>query len=242
MARIEELAGKTEEARGLCRISIDAAEALIAGDIARILADVPTTGRLSDVLLSDPRNGLSVRCDSSEAGTPVLTLSAVTGFRYRETEFKRTTVSTSPDVHYWLHDGDLLTTRSNTPDLVGHAASYSGKPAPCVYPDLMMKLAVDETAADKHFVHWWLRGMTARDYIRVNAKGTSPTMKKVSQGIVKAIPFPSRLGLAEQCTAVERLDALQAKVDELKRLRAETQKELDALMPSILDRAFKGEL
>lgn len=32
------------------------------------------------------------------------------------------------------------------------------------------------------------------------------------------------------------------KVDELKRLQAETQNELDALMPSILDRAFKGEL
>jgi len=34
----------------------------------------------------------------------------------------------------------------------------------------------------------------------------------------------------------------QAKVDELKRLEAETQAELDALLPSILDRAFKGEL
>jgi type I restriction enzyme S subunit len=200
------------------------------------------TGRLSDVLLSDPRNGWSVRCDNDEAGTPVLTLSAVTGFRYRETEFKRTIAPTSPDAHYWLHDGDLLITRSNTPDLVGHAAIYSGKPAPCIYPDLVMKLVVDETAADKHFVHWWLRGTTARDYIRVNAKGTSPTMKKVSQGIVKAIPFPSGLGLAKERSVVERLDALQAKVDELKRLQAETQAELDALMPSILDRAFKGEL
>jgi len=31
-------------------------------------------------------------------------------------------------------------------------------------------------------------------------------------------------------------------VDDRKRLQAETQAELDALMPSILDRAFKGEL
>ena len=37
-------------------------------------------------------------------------------------------------------------------------------------------------------------------------------------------------------------DALRAKLDELKRLQAETQVELDALMPSILDRAFRGEL
>ena len=36
--------------------------------------------------------------------------------------------------------------------------------------------------------------------------------------------------------------ALQAEVDALKRLQAETAAELDALLPSILDRAFKGEL
>ena len=35
---------------------------------------------------------------------------------------------------------------------------------------------------------------------------------------------------------------LQAEVDALKRLQAETAAELDALLPSILDRAFKGEL
>ena len=38
------------------------------------------------------------------------------------------------------------------------------------------------------------------------------------------------------------LDALQAEVDALKRLQAETATELHALMPSILDRAFSGEL
>ena len=37
-------------------------------------------------------------------------------------------------------------------------------------------------------------------------------------------------------------DALQAEVDALKRLQAETAAELDALLPTILDRAFKGKL
>ena len=36
------------------------------------------------------------------------------------------------------------------------------------------------------------------------------------------------------------LDGLQTKVDELQRLQSEC--ELSALMPSVLDRAFKGEL
>jgi hypothetical protein len=35
---------------------------------------------------------------------------------------------------------------------------------------------------------------------------------------------------------------LQAQVDALKRLQAETAAEIDALLPSILDRAVRGEL
>jgi type I restriction enzyme S subunit len=37
-------------------------------------------------------------------------------------------------------------------------------------------------------------------------------------------------------------DDLQAKVDAVKRLQAETPPELDALLPAVLDRAFRGEL
>jgi type I restriction enzyme S subunit len=37
-------------------------------------------------------------------------------------------------------------------------------------------------------------------------------------------------------------DTLQAEVDALKRLQAETAAELDALLPAVLDRAFRGEL
>jgi hypothetical protein len=35
---------------------------------------------------------------------------------------------------------------------------------------------------------------------------------------------------------------LQVNWDKLKQVQAETQAELDALLPSILDRAFRGEL
>jgi hypothetical protein len=48
--------------------------------------------------------------------------------------------------------------------------------------------------------------------------------------------------LLEQRQIVAELDALQAEVDALKRPQAETAVELDALLPAVLDRAFKGEL
>jgi len=46
----------------------------------------------------------------------------------------------------------------------------------------------------------------------------------------------------EQCHIAAHLNLLQAKVDELKRLQAETEKELEELVPSILEKAFKGKL
>lgn len=38
------------------------------------------------------------------------------------------------------------------------------------------------------------------------------------------------------------LDNLQGKINEVKQLREKAIQELDALLPSILDKAFKGEL
>ena len=48
--------------------------------------------------------------------------------------------------------------------------------------------------------------------------------------------------LDEQLRIVAYLDDLQTQVDALKKLQAQTAAELDALLPAILDRAFKGEL
>ena len=52
----------------------------------------------------------------------------------------------------------------------------------------------------------------------------------------------ARAILPEKHRIVAYLDNLQAKVEVLKRLQAETATELDALLPSILDKASKGEL
>jgi len=38
------------------------------------------------------------------------------------------------------------------------------------------------------------------------------------------------------------VDNIQARLASLRQLQSATQEELDALLPSVLDRAFKGEL
>jgi type I restriction enzyme S subunit len=70
---------------------------------------------------------------------------------------------------------------------------------------------------------------------------TTSGLYNLSVGRIRSIevPLPSLPG---QRRIVDYLNSLQAKVDALKRLQAETATELDALLPSILDRAFRAEL
>lgn len=190
--------------------SEDALDALLSSARDLELSTLPLDGVLGDVLTEKPRNGWSPVCDNADEGTAVLALGAVTGFRYQATEFKRSSQPTNPGAHYWLSAGDLLVTRSNTPELVGHAAIYSGSPSPCIYPDLMMRLTVNAARSSVDFVHLFLQGRTAREFIQRNAKGTSPTMKKINQGTVMSIPFPVSASLQRQGAAVDRLRALTA--------------------------------
>lgn len=240
--RIDALAAKIEEAKRLRTAAHKETIALLNAAITSVVGNLSMNGRLGDVLIKKPRNGWSARCDGSDTGIPVLSLGAVTGFRYRQDQFKRTSEPVDPSGHYWLRDGDLLITRSNTPELVGHAAIYNGQPSPCIYPDLMMRLEVDEGRVNKRFIHYLLRSRYARDFIKGNAKGTSPTMKKISQEVVMSIPFPEDLQLEDQHDIVAMLDINQSRVDELGKQQIETASELAAMLPAILDRAFRGEL
>lgn len=223
VAKIAKLAERIHEAV-ICRKSSMQGAIYIYQAALRTLSDLlPVDGQIGGVLLEKPRNGWSPHCDNDDSGTAVLSLGAVTGFRYNGTEHKRTSLPVSGDARYWLQTGDLLITRSNTPELVGHAAIYDGTPAPCIYPDLMMRLPVDLTKAVAQFVWYWLQTPIVREFIARNAKGTSPTMKKISQGTVMAIPFPTSASIKQQRRIVGYLDNLQAKLDSLKRLQTESQ-------------------
>ncbi|MDP9224965.1 MAG: hypothetical protein M3P18_14195 [Actinomycetota bacterium] len=217
-------------------------DALVSSAIGEAMAAFEATGRLGEVLAAKPRNGWSAPCDNVDGGTAVLSLGAVTGFTYRPSEFKRTSEATLPDAHYWLQEGDLLMTRSNTERLVGHTAIYTGQPHPCIYPDLMMRIPVDGKRADTRFVYYWLRTPAVRAVIEAAGSGTSSTMKKITQGDVMGLPFPMGVDVAEQRSAVSQLDEIVRAVDELRLAQRSTADDLAALFPSLLDRACHGEL
>lgn len=233
---------KIDEAQRLRHEAEAEAAALITSAIGERLSSLPVTGTVADVLTEKPRNGWSAPCDNADGGVPVLSLGAVTGFTYRSTEYKRTSETTDPAGHYWLSPGDLLVTRSNTEQLLGHAAIYTGEPSPCIYPDLMMRLKVDPERAVTRFVYYWLRTPDVRARIQRAGSGTSSTMKKITQKDVMGLPFPVEAGLAEQRTVADALDEIVSRLDNVRMTQQSAKRDLSALMAALLDRAFQGQL
>lgn len=197
---------------------------------------------LEDVLKVQPRNGWSPpAAHHSDSGTPVLTLSAVTGFEFRKDAIKYTSAEIDRGKHYWVNNGDLLITRSNTVELVGHVAIASGLTTPTIYPDLIMRMSPDPDRAETKFLYYALRTPTLREVISGRATGANPTMRKINKSAVQTLPLRVP-AIRTQKDIVQKLDALAAKT---RRLEAVYQRKLDALAElkqSLLQRAFAGVL
>ncbi len=197
---------------------------------------------LEKVLAVQPQNGWSPpAANHSASGIPVLTLSAVTGFRFRPDKRKFTSATTDSRRNYWIKNGDFLITRSNTPELVGHVAIASGITEPTIYPDLIMRMNPAPDRMMTEFLYFQMRSPTLRKEIMGRAQGANPTMKKISNSSVKTLPIavPS---IANQQAIVETLNDLTDQTQHLSSLYQQKLAALDELKKSILHKAFSGEL
>jgi type I restriction enzyme S subunit len=106
----------------------------------------------------------------------------------------------------------------------------------CCVPDSIVGVTPGD-GIDSEFIYYYLGSL--RQHLEEIAPQSA--QKNINLQILSELPVP-RLTLSEQRRIVEELDALQAEENALKPLQAETAAELDTLLPSILDKAFKGEL
>jgi type I restriction enzyme S subunit len=197
---------------------------------------------LEKVLAVQPQNGWSPpAANHSASGTPVLTLSSVTGFRFRPDKRKFTSASTDSRRNYWIKNGDFLITRSNTPELVGHVAIAAGITEPTIYPDLIMRMNPAPDRMMTEFLYFQMRSPALRKEIMGRAQGANPTMKKISNGAVKTLPIAVP-PIATQRAIVETMYALTEETQRLESIYQQKLAALDELKKSLLHRAFNGEL
>lgn len=108
----------------------------------------------------------------------------------------------------------------------------------------------DEAILNQHIFNVRARTRMLPEFVREGLNALVDDMKTQVRGLemfhirkqeLVRLQFPVP-ALPEQRRIVAKLDALQAKVDALKQLQADTEAELTALQSAALDRAFKGEL
>jgi type I restriction enzyme, S subunit len=100
-------------------------------------------------------------------------------------------------------------------------------------------LKPNRTQVDSRFIWHILSSKTLFDQAWGSTTGSAqPT---VPLNAIRRLPIPVP-PLAEQLLIVDHLDNLKRKTDALKTVQAESAAEINALIPSILDKAFRGEL
>lgn len=194
--------------------SIKAAEGLlqsfkneaIGNNTAGIAKDV----LLGDVLLGSPDSGCSAPPRDADTGYFVLGLAALSRHGYVTGDFKPVE-PTSKMLSAKLSKGDLLVSRSNTPDRVGYVGIFDDERDDVSFPDTMMRLKPSPAVIDPIYLEAVLQTTSAREFLMRIAAGTSASMKKINRANLLKMPFrlPS---LDAQRAALEQLHSLRATV------------------------------
>lgn len=238
VARIDALAAKIAEARGLREEAAKQLDSLAAAASARRF---PTA---SDKTVGDYvrfQTGYAFKSEWFVAeGVRVARNANVSHGVLDWSETARVPASYRTEfARFDLKLGDVLVSLDRPLISTGvKVARVREQDLPCLLLQRVARAMFVSDEVDPAYLFAWLRSPAFATAID---PGRSNGVPHISHKDIEAIPFvaPSH---EEQRHIVTVLDALQAKVDVVKRLQAETSAELNALLPAILDRAFKGEL
>ncbi|MGW3069320.1 restriction endonuclease subunit S [Streptomyces sp. NPDC001130] len=192
-------------------------------------------------LLREPlRNGHSAPATEAPDGVRTLTLTAVTTKNFADANTKITSADPARVSNLWLEPGDILVQRSNTPELVGSSALYTGEPNWAIFPDLLIRVRTNERVAPE-FAALGLASPRIRAYFRSSAKGLAGSMPKIDQGVIlrTKLPVPSP---DVQLRAVEEAASYERQITRSLEQLTKTSTRSRHLRAALLRRAFEGRL
>lgn len=196
---------------------------------------------LIDVIIGKPKNGYSPQGVNYITPYRNLTLTATTSGKFLSDKFKYINIDIDETSHLWIKHNDILIQRSNSIEYVGTSAIYTGEDNQYVYPDLMMKITVNNKKAVPQYVNYSLSNLDTRQYYIRNATGTAGNMPKINQTTVSntKINLPP---LPEQEKIVSRVDRLFDIADSIEGRYHTTKEKLDKAEKALYAKAFRGEL
>lgn len=248
VAKIEELAAKIEEAKGLRAEGIEQSRFAVSSETSRVFATLTgcaqkPLGELgvdgSNPIQTGPFGAQLHKSEFIEAGIPVLNVGNVDPDGLILSPLDHVLPEKAAQLsRYSLRPSDLLFARSGA--TLGKVCLVPSQCDGWLMTGHLFRVRLDKARCLPQFAFVALRGArSVRDQVFAQVRGaTRPGFNTALLSNVK-LPIPP---LPEQRRIVAYMDDLQAKVDGLKTLQAQTQAEVDALLPSILDNAFRAEL
>jgi len=241
VAKVEELAAKVEEARGLRGEGIEETDVLHRSQVGAVYDSLLSHGRRSfgsfePHVTSGPR---SWGKHYTSAGLRFYRAQDI-GPNGEILEGAKAFVD-PPDGEQgrsaFLAPGDLLIVITGA--TVGRCSVFTDNHEPGLVSQHVAICRLPNAEVDPAFVLWGLRSPQGQEQLLGQRYGQGKPGLNLTNIRRIELPFPP---LSDQRRIVAYLDDLEARVDSLKALQAKTAAELDALLPSILDKAFKGEL
>lgn len=243
VARIEELAEAVAEARGLRERSIEETKVLktriydigwsqASSNSSTIWANLESCANVID---PQPDHRTPPKVD---AGMPYVSIANIDidgNIDILGSRKVSILAIERQEASFTLSTGDIIIGKIGT---IGAARPIIIKERIALSANLVL-VQPDISKVIREFILGLLRSPQMKEQFVEGTKRTAQEafgIKKMRKLLIPVPPLP------EQRRIVAYLDDIQAKVDTLKQLQAETAAELDALLPSILDKAFKGEL
>jgi len=171
----------------------------------------------------------------------VLKVGCGNGDKFDPTEQKALPPDVLPEEQYEIRAGDILMSRGNTGELVGAATLVEHVRARLLLCDLLYRFRAKAGRAVPSFLVFSLRSLHARFQIKRAATGTSASMKKIGQGVIRdlLVPLPA---VSEQGAIVTFIAGEASKFDTL---TAEAQRAIELLQErrtALISAAVTGQI
>lgn len=136
------------------------------------------------------QNGWSPLCNDEVQENKVIGIDAINADTKLDLNNIKYTNETKKNIEkYYIKNGELFLSRGNTVDLVGMASIAEIKDEKIIYPDLMIKVSLDNNI-NKKYVAYIINSIIGRTYFKYVSKGKNISMVKISSNEINDFLMP----------------------------------------------------
>jgi type I restriction enzyme, S subunit len=239
VARIEELAAGIEEARGLRREAADEKKKILPSTVTQLLTSILDEAKEVTIesIAYSVTDGDHQPPPKADSGIPFIFINHIIKGKIDFSDCKWV-----PPEYFASISDNRVPKRG---DVLYTAVGSYGVPClvdtdePFCFQRHIAIIRPNQSRIVPAYLTWALSSSNVFEQATKAATGSAQLTVPLRGIRNLKIPLPT---LQKQQQIVAYLNSLKSNVDSLEQLQKETSAELDALLPSILDKAFKGEL